>query len=78
MKLEFHDLSLIVLPLVMILFGGQSFLHTLGMYNLILVIGSLHYGFVGLHAAHHHPDIFHDGDTPRYYIYIWKHGQMQP
>lgn len=27
--------------------------------------GSLHFFLVGLNAAHHHPDIFHDGDTPR-------------
>lgn len=31
----------------------------------IITIGSLHFAIIGLNAAHHHPDIFHDGDTAR-------------
>lgn len=27
--------------------------------------GSFVFGLIGLNAAHHHPDIFHQGDTPR-------------
>ncbi|KAJ8937273.1 hypothetical protein NQ318_005671 [Aromia moschata] len=35
------------------------------MFLWIIVVSSIHFGVVGLNAAHHHPDIFHDGDTPR-------------
>lgn len=65
-KYKIHDyIALTILPISMYLFGGQTLLHTLAMYNFIIVIGSLHYGIVGLHAAHHHPELFHDGDEPR-------------
>jgi len=29
------------------------------------IFGSTFFGIVGVNAAHHHPEIFHDGDTPR-------------
>lgn len=69
-NLKLADTSVFLLPLGMYIFGGQSLLHTLGMWNFIIIVGSLHFGFVGLHAAHHHPDIFHDGDTPRYVLRV--------
>uniref|UniRef100_V5GUG9 Cytochrome b5-related protein n=1 Tax=Anoplophora glabripennis TaxID=217634 RepID=V5GUG9_ANOGL len=64
-NLRITDLSSFLLPLAMYLFGGRSFLDAFWMWNYVLVVGALHFGFVGLHAAHHHPDIFHDGDVPR-------------
>ncbi|XP_050298514.1 cytochrome b5-related protein-like [Anthonomus grandis grandis] len=35
------------------------------MFLWVISISSLHFGIVGVSAAHHHPDIFHDGDKPR-------------
>ncbi|CAH1154729.1 unnamed protein product [Phaedon cochleariae] len=64
-NMKITDLITLTLPTFMWIFGGQSLLATFGMYNFVMVMASLHFGFVGLHAAHHHPDIFHDGDTPR-------------
>lgn len=64
-NLRITDLSSFLLPLAMYLFGGRTFLDAFWMWNYVLFMGALHFGFVGLHAAHHHPDIFHDGDTPR-------------
>ncbi|KAG5882187.1 hypothetical protein JTB14_016455 [Gonioctena quinquepunctata] len=64
-NLRLTDLSSFILPAFMYAFGGQSFLATMGMWTAIISVGSIHFAFVGLHAAHHHPDIFHDGDTPR-------------
>ncbi|KAJ8923277.1 hypothetical protein NQ315_001834 [Exocentrus adspersus] len=64
-NLRITDLTSFLLPLAMYLFGGRSFWDAFWMWNYILVCGALHFGFVGLHAAHHHPDIFHDGDVPR-------------
>ncbi|CAH0564509.1 unnamed protein product [Brassicogethes aeneus] len=54
-----------LLPLVMFLISGQSLWWSFIMWNYILLCGSTHFFLVGLHAAHHHPDIFHDGDEPR-------------
>lgn len=31
-----------------------------------ILTGGLYFSFVGVNAAHHHPDIFHDGDASRY------------
>lgn len=59
------DLTPFILPFIMYLLSGQSFLGTLWMWNFIVMIASLHFFFVGLNAAHHHPDVFHDGDVPR-------------
>lgn len=59
------DFIAFLLPLFMYIFSGQSFWQTFIMYNFIICVGSTHLFFVGLHAAHHHPEIFHDGDKPR-------------
>lgn len=48
----------------MIVFSGEI-LFSLIIFGWIQLTGSLHFGAVGLNAAHHHPEIFHDGDTPR-------------
>ncbi|KAK2722214.1 cytochrome b5-related protein-like isoform X2 [Artemia franciscana] len=36
------------------------------LWNILMCSSSFWFGFVGLIAAHHHPDIFHEGDAPRY------------
>lgn len=59
------DLLALTLPLVMYLASGQTLLNTIIMWNFVVMVGSTHLYFVGLHAAHHHPEIFHDGDEPR-------------
>ncbi|CAH2001566.1 unnamed protein product [Acanthoscelides obtectus] len=64
-NLKITDLTAAILPISMYILGGQSLLATLWMWNFILHVGSCHFALVALHAAHHHPDIFHDGDTPR-------------
>lgn len=43
----------------------ESFVNCLLMFMWIIVIGSICFGWIGLNAAHHHPDIFHDGDATR-------------
>ncbi|XP_060522312.1 cytochrome b5-related protein-like [Cylas formicarius] len=63
--LDKSDLIPFILPAAMYIFGGQSLLATFGMWNYIILVGSTHLFVVGQHAAHHHPDIFHDGDEPR-------------
>ncbi|XP_044252380.1 cytochrome b5-related protein-like [Tribolium madens] len=48
----------------MVVFSGELISPFL-MFWWIQITGSLHFGAVGVNAAHHHPDIFHDGDIPR-------------
>lgn len=38
-----------------------------------ILIGGLHFSIIGVNAAHHHPDIFHDGDAYRYIKYYSKY-----
>ncbi|XP_069700190.1 cytochrome b5-related protein-like [Periplaneta americana] len=51
--------------LVMYIFSGSSFIETFIMWSWILIVSSFSFVFIGLNAAHHHPEIFHDGDAPR-------------
>ncbi|XP_052127157.1 cytochrome b5-related protein [Frankliniella occidentalis] len=44
---------------------GAPALRALAMWLFLCVVHSLVFHFIGLTAAHHHPDIFHDGDAPR-------------
>lgn len=53
------------IPLLSWIITGKSIAICLVMYIWIIVIASIHFGIVGLNAAHHHPDIFHDGDATR-------------
>ncbi|CAG9854815.1 unnamed protein product [Phyllotreta striolata] len=59
------SLSGLLLPICMYIFGTQSLFHTLLLWEVILSVGSFVFTAIGLNAAHHHPDVFHDGDTPR-------------
>ncbi|KAJ8923278.1 hypothetical protein NQ315_001835, partial [Exocentrus adspersus] len=52
-------------PLLMMLVTKESLVFCSGMFLWIIIIGSVHFGIVGLNAGHHHPDVFHDGDTAR-------------
>ncbi|KRT86117.1 hypothetical protein AMK59_2648 [Oryctes borbonicus] len=59
------DLIPYILPLVMYFFGNQTVTNTIVMWNVVVLCGSFIFTAVGINAAHHHPEIFHDGDTPR-------------
>ncbi|CAG9773970.1 unnamed protein product [Ceutorhynchus assimilis] len=53
------------IPVLAWLLTGQPVMFCFGMFLWIVIMGSIHFGIVGLNAAHHHPDIFHDGDATR-------------
>ncbi|KAI4456667.1 cytochrome b5-related protein-related [Holotrichia oblita] len=57
------------IPLFHLLFlyqcSGRPFVTTLILYAFIITVGSLIFGYIGLNAGHHHPDLFHDGDEVR-------------
>ncbi|XP_021912902.1 cytochrome b5-related protein-like isoform X1 [Zootermopsis nevadensis] len=51
--------------LVMYTYSGTTFVNAFVMWCWIVVVASFFFSLNGLNAAHHHPDIFHDGDAPR-------------
>ncbi|XP_043250834.1 cytochrome b5-related protein [Colletes gigas] len=63
-KFEFRDAVPLLLPSLMCFFA-PSVLMGLKFWLLVLVISSFLFSMIGFNAAHHHPDIFHDGDIYR-------------
>lgn len=54
-----------LVPTLMYILGGRTFIETIIIWLVITLTGSFYFGFIGLSAGHHHPENFHDGDTPR-------------
>ncbi|OAD59365.1 Cytochrome b5-related protein [Eufriesea mexicana] len=63
-KFEFRDAVPFFLPMLMSFFA-PSLLTTVKLWLLIIISASFVFFMVGFNAAHHHPDIFHDGDVCR-------------
>ncbi|KAK9295041.1 hypothetical protein QLX08_010521 [Tetragonisca angustula] len=63
-KFEFRDFVPFLLPISMSFFA-PSILVAVKLWLLIILTGSFLFFMVGVNAAHHHPDIFHDGDIYR-------------
>lgn len=53
-----------LIPICMCLVG-KTILFSIILWIWILLVGGFYFGLIGLAAAHHHPNIFHDGDAPR-------------
>lgn len=64
-KFPWETLLPFTLPLLSWFVTKQSVLFCIIMFIWIIVVASVHFGIVGVNAAHHHPDIFHDGDATR-------------
>ncbi|RZF44379.1 hypothetical protein LSTR_LSTR007954 [Laodelphax striatellus] len=62
---EWPDAIGLATPTVMYLFSGATLLQCLGMWSFIMLFSSVMFATLGFNAAHHHPDIFHEGDKPR-------------
>ncbi|XP_001651389.2 cytochrome b5-related protein [Aedes aegypti] len=60
----FHadDAICALLPLFMWMFSNSSVWEVAKMWFFIVQVASFVFGIIGLHAAHHHPDIVHSGD----------------
>ncbi|KAH0944819.1 hypothetical protein HN011_001180 [Eciton burchellii] len=63
-NLEFRDVVPFFLPLMMSLVAPKIIV-AFKLWLMILLISSTMFGMIGFNAAHHHPDIFHDGDIFR-------------
>lgn len=55
-----------LLYLAAMLAAGASPLQAVAMWLYVCVAHSFFFHCIAFTAAHHHPDIFHDGDAPRY------------
>ncbi|CAG9826094.1 unnamed protein product [Diabrotica balteata] len=76
-SVAYTDLTYLILPAFMALTGGATITQTLIIWAFIMLMGSFVFTLIGLHAAHHHPDVFHDGDTPRSLeTYDWGLSQL--
>lgn len=57
-----------VVPLVMFILGGSANVANMFYwYFIIFTVSSFWFGFIGLNAGHHHPDILHEGDAVRWF-----------
>lgn len=76
-KYTFRKEDLIpLIPLaVMYTYSGATFTNTFIMWLWIVSCASFFFSLNGFNAAHHHPEVFHDGDTPRA-DRDWGLGQM--
>ncbi|XP_014212315.1 cytochrome b5-related protein-like isoform X2 [Copidosoma floridanum] len=63
-KVEFRDVVPFALPVLMSFFASSPW-EAVKLWLCILSLSSFIFHFIGLTAAHHHPDIFHDGDICR-------------
>ncbi|NP_001136324.1 cytochrome b5-related-like isoform X1 [Nasonia vitripennis] len=61
---EFRDIVPFFLPIIMSFFAASPF-EAVKTWLCIIILSSFIFKFIGLTAAHHHPEIFHDGDVCR-------------
>ncbi|XP_055372163.1 cytochrome b5-related protein-like [Condylostylus longicornis] len=61
----YDDIIAFTLPLAMYLTTGGTLYIVLKTWILIILGASFIFSLIGLNAAHHHPDIHHDGDVMR-------------
>lgn len=59
------DILCLVIPTLMYFCSNQGILNVLYMWAIHVLSGSFLFVLIGLNAAHHHPEIFHQGDAPR-------------
>jgi hypothetical protein len=60
-----EDFIPLVIPLLMYVYADCGITGVVFMWTWILLVSSFVFGFIGVNAAHHHPELFHDGDAPR-------------
>ncbi|XP_058803278.1 cytochrome b5-related protein-like [Phymastichus coffea] len=63
-KFEVRDLVPFSIPVLMCFFASSAF-EAVKLWLCIIIVSSLVFSFIGFTAAHHHPEIFHDGDVYR-------------
>jgi hypothetical protein len=56
----------LVIPTSMMVFAGVSAGNAFWMWMWVTTSSSLFFHIIAFNGAHHHPEIFHEGDAPRY------------
>lgn len=59
------DVICLVIPSLLYICSSQGLPQVFLLWVVIMGSGSFLFAFIGLNAAHHHPEIFHQGDSPR-------------
>nr|CAD7405177.1 unnamed protein product [Timema poppensis] len=67
------DMIPLILPSLMYFLSGSGLLQTLVTWSWILVSASFFFGLIGINGAHHHPEVFMDGDTPSFHVLTHCH-----
>ncbi|KAJ9600591.1 hypothetical protein L9F63_026270 [Diploptera punctata] len=60
-----EDLIPLIIPGSMLLFSNCGLKVALLMWIWVIMTSGFFFGAISLNGAHHHPEIFHDGDAPR-------------
>lgn len=63
--MAWDDAIPLILPIAMYTMTGASLGQTIAYWLLIVMVASFSFGAIGLNAAHHHPEITHEGDAIR-------------
>lgn len=64
-RFETSDAIPLIVPFAMHLCGDANLFHVLTVWLQIILTSSFIFGWIGLNAGHHHPDIVHEGDKVR-------------
>ncbi|TMW39415.1 hypothetical protein DOY81_015505, partial [Sarcophaga bullata] len=64
-ELFWHDVIGFSLPALMILISSNSVIQVLLQWSRIICVSGFIFGIIGVNAAHHTPNIIHDGDAIR-------------
>jgi hypothetical protein len=70
-SLRLDDSIPLVIPVSMMAFAGVSAVDAFWMWMWITVTSSLFFHIIAFNGAHHHPEIFHEGDAPRYSEFLY-------
>jgi hypothetical protein len=67
--LRMDDAIPLLIPLSMVAFAGSSPGEAFLMWMWVTATSSLFFHVIAFNGAHHHPEIFHEGDAPRYFLF---------
>lgn len=60
----------LIIPTVMTIFGNPDLNQVLKLWMLMVLVASFAFTFIGLNAAHHHPELYHEGDAHKYELLV--------
>lgn len=55
----------LTIPVIMLFFTNFDILKVIKLWIVILWAGGFAFGVIGINAAHHHPEIVHEGDAQK-------------